>query len=216
MSLIIYTALFGPQAKPLETPRWSDRAIPMLCFTDQNLHVPPWQMVKLPTEPDPFRGNRRLKLLSHLTVDSDWSLYLDSNYRLMADPRPLLKDGDFWLHRHHHCANILEEADAIVRFRKADPGLVASQVAHYRDLGFCTAGNPQKDHSANAVLLRRHTPQVIALNEAWWSELEKFSHRDQLSLNFCAWQAGFELHYWPWSMLTNPYFYYGRGRQRHV
>lgn len=188
----------------------------MLCFTDQDIQMPPWQTIKVPKEPNPFLGNRRLKLLSHLTVSSPWSLYLDSNYCLMRDPRPLLDQGDFFVHRHHICADILEEAQAIVRFRKADPGKVSQQVADYQAQGFCTKTNPQREHSANAVLLRHHTPEVVALNEAWWSELEKHSHRDQLSLNFCAWKQGFTLSYWPWTMLTNPYFSYTYGRKRRV
>lgn len=206
MSLIIYTAVFGPKAKPLVAPLWSDPAVPMLCFTDQELQVEPWQMIKLPSEPDPLRGNRRLKLLSHRTVSSPWSLYIDSNYRVLADPRPLLGQGDFFTHRHHICANIQEEADAIIRFRKAKAALVRRQVAEYLAQGF----DAQPSHSANAVLLRHHTPAVMALNEAWWGELEKHSHRDQLSLDFCAWRAGFTLHYWPWTMLTNPFLQYVR------
>ncbi len=208
MGLVIYTAVFGPHAKPLVAPHWSDPAVPMLCFTDQDLHAAPWQVIKLPQEPDPLRGNRRLKLLAHRTVSSHWSLYLDSNFRLMADPRPLLGQGDFVTHRHPFCANILEEADAICRLGKADPAAVGRQVADYVAQGFCTPSSPQRNHSANGVLLRHHTPAVAALNEAWWAELSKHSHRDQLSLDFCTWRANFTLHYWPCSVFADPHFQY--------
>ena len=213
MSLVVYTALFGPHAKPLPQPKWTHPDVPMLCFTDQDLRCDPWQMIQLPAEPDPFRGNRRLKLLSHQTVDSEWSLYIDSNYSLLKDPRELLGQGDFCVHRHHACTDIVEEAAAIIRFRKADPTLVLDQVAEYQRQGFCTPENPQRHHSANAVLLRHHTPEVCALNEAWWAELEQHSHRDQLSLDFCAWRANFALSHWPGTMLDNPYFDYGQVRR---
>lgn len=213
MGLVVYTAVFGPQAKPLATPRWSDPTVPMLCFTDRPLIADPWQIIQLPPEPDPARGNRRLKLLSHHTVTSDWSLYMDSNFRLMADPRPLLGLGDFVTHRHPFCSNIIQEAAEIVRCKKADPQLVRQQVAEYQARGFCTPDNPQRNHSANGVILRRHTPKVMDLNEAWWREVAKHSHRDQLSLDFCAWQADFQIHYWPGALYNNPYFMYGRGRR---
>ena len=207
MELVVYTALFGPQAKPLVEPRWSDPAVPMVCFTDQDLHSPHWQITRMPTEPDPARANRRLKLLSHLTVASEWSLYLDSDFVLLTDPRTLLTLGDFVTHHHRFRTRISDEIKEIIRCRKADLELITAQVAEYQRQGFDTPSNPQRALGENGVLLRHHTPEVRALNEAWWAEVQRHSHRDQLSLDFCAWQANFTLSYWPGTVANSPHFY---------
>ena len=207
--LVVYTALFGPHAKQLAEPRWCHPVVPMRCFTDRtDLRSRHWQITRMPRESDPARANRRLKLLSHRTVSAEWSLYLDSNIRLLTDPRTLLDRGDFVTHRHHHCANIAEELQEILSYRPGtDPALVKSQVAEYQRQGFGTAENPQPHHSANGVLLRRHTLEVCALNEAWWDEVQRHSARDQLSLDYCAWRANFTLSDWPGSVIASPYFY---------
>ena len=59
---------------------------------------------------------------------------------------------------------------------------MAEQVAHYRALG-------HPEHSglfACGVIARsgRNDPRLIMLNEAWWQEIRRWSHQDQLSLPY--------------------------------
>ena len=39
------------------------------------------------------------------------------------------------------------------------------------------------------ILLRRHNvPQIIKLMDEWWSYIEKYTKRDQLSLSYVLWK----------------------------
>ena len=200
--------MLGEGAKTLTEPLFYDEQVPMFCFTDRpGLTSAHWQIVQVPPyQQSAVRQQRMLKVLAHQTVPADWSLYLDSNFRLLVDPRTLLDYGDFVVHRHHCCDNIVEEAKKILGYRKDQPEPVWRQVHHYQQQGFCTPSNRQRMHSATGVILRHHTPEVQALNEAWWAEIDQHSHRDQLSLDFCAWRLDMTLQQWPGSVVASPYF----------
>lgn len=217
MDLAVFTVMLGEDAKTLTEPAFYDADVPMVCFTDRpDLTSEHWQIVQVPPyQQSAVRQQRMLKVLAHQTVPADWSLYLDSNFRLLVDPRTLLDYGDFVVHRHHCCANIVEEAQKILGYRKDQPEPVWQQVHQYQQQGFCTPGNRQLVHSATGVLLRRHTPEVQALNEAWWAEIDQHSHRDQLSLDYCAWRLGMTLGQWPGSVVASPYFQQQKLRRRY-
>ena len=40
----------------------------------------------------------------------------------------------------------------------------------------------------NVIIYHPHDPNVQAICEAWWNEIENFSHRDQLSLTYVLWK----------------------------
>lgn len=217
MKLAVFTVMLGEGAKALTEPLFYDEQVPMFCFTDRpHLVSQHWQIIQVPPySQSAVRQQRMLKVLAHQTVEADWSLYLDSNFRLLADPRTLLGYGDFVVHRHHCCDNIMEEAKKILGYRKDQPEPVWQQVHHYQQQGFCTPRHPQRSHSATGVLLRHHTPEVQALNEAWWTEIDQHSHRDQLSLDYCAWRLGMTLQTWPGSVVASPYFQQQKLRRRY-
>jgi hypothetical protein len=56
------------------------------------------------------------------------------------------------------------------------------------------------------AVLRRHTPQICALNEAWWSEVKQKSVRDQLSFDFLCWKLGVSYNVFAGNRCRSPHF----------
>ena len=46
------------------------------------------------------------------------------------------------------------------------------------------------------VMIRKHNKnESIELMEKWWNEINKYSHRDQLSFNYLLWKTGIKIKY---------------------
>jgi len=204
---VIYTCVFG-YTDPLHEPEiiykkatsgrdYSGKVIhrpevgcPMICFTDQPIKSKRWEIVRIPTVDTPMRVSRFVKALSHRWFPKATTLYLDANMTLRTHLRALDSkySGDFVNFCHYKRTRITDEADAIIRWKKAKPEAVMAQLHKYQADGFDTNENPQKVLSNNGVLLRR--PSSAELCEAWWHEISTETLRDQMSIDYCAWKLG--------------------------
>jgi len=138
---------------------------------------------------------RRHKLLSHeLFPNAEYSIWLDGTMKLITSPEDLLKslgDNDIALFKHKERSCIFEEAEAVINSKKDNPEIVKAQMEFYREQGF-----PERQGlAATGVLIRRHTPKVKEFNELWWSLVDKFSVRDQLSFQYCLWKLKMDCSY---------------------
>jgi len=134
---------------------------------------------------DKFKENRRnsriQKIMPHLFIDSEYSIYIDSNFRLKVPPQQLidefLKDHDVAVFKHGGRDCVYDEVDACVALQKDSPQALSEQAAAYAKIGW-----PQHSGlAAGAVIIRRHTPLVARWNEAWWAQYCRYSVRDQIS-----------------------------------
>lgn len=185
---VIYTCVFG-YTDPLHEPA-TKQDCPMICFTDQPIRSSGWEIVRIPAVETPMRLSRFVKALSHRWFGNATTLYIDANMTLRADLRGLHSkySGDFVNFRHWKRQRITDEADAIIRWKKAKPEAVMAQLRKYQAEGFDTDEKPQRVLSNNGVLLRR--PSSAELCEAWWHEISTRTLRDQMSIDYCAWKLG--------------------------
>lgn len=134
---------------------------------------------------DKFKDNRRnsriQKIMPHLFVDTEYSIYLDGNIRLKVPAQKLideyLKDKDIAVIRHIGRDCIYDEAQACINLQKGDPLEIAEQIKKYAKAGW-------KEHAGLAecgVIIRRHTKKVKGWNEKWWAHYCRYSERDQIS-----------------------------------
>lgn len=163
-----------------------DHNVRYVCFTNiPNLpRVYPWEYRPIYNAGAPARTARVAKILPHLMLpdDAEYSIYHDGNFQLREDPNKLIDilDRDHqWAAHKHPCRDcIYDEARIVMRdCPLVDSGSVERQIAGYR-----VAGHPE--HAglwANGFIIRRHTPEVAALNEEWWRLFAAGSERDQLS-----------------------------------
>jgi hypothetical protein len=183
--LTVYTAIAGGY----DVLREPDEPWPgarYIAFVDaaDSTPSPVWERRLFPeTLATPRRTAKHPKILAHAVLPpTEYSLWLEA---LIAK---YLKDSNIALLRHPHRDCLYEEARTCMRLHLDHPAILFGQVDQYRREGF-----PERAGLAEAcVILRRHTPQVLALNTTWWHEIEHGSCRDQVSFPYAAWRLGVE------------------------
>lgn len=174
---VVYTACFGRE--PLLPPLLDTGGVRFLCFTDREVAVPGWEILRgvpgAPAEPraaEAFHKIRAAEALGHAAPGAECSLYLAPETRLVGNLHTLvtrwLGHHDFASWRHPDCIDwhdlaehgLLAGGDA-----PADPGpLLAQAEAAARE------GAPRDRGAVDTRFLwRRHRlPALQALAEAWW------------------------------------------------
>ncbi|HUG56621.1 MAG TPA: glycosyltransferase domain-containing protein [Candidimonas sp.] len=206
MDLTVYTCVFGNTDALHEQPRIP--GVRFVCFTDQPITPKTWEAVRMPRQARPTRSSRIIKALSHLFTDTEYSLWMDANFTLRVTDVALFDRGDFVNFLHRDRTRIAQEAAAIVRIGKGKADAIFGQLAAYQSEGLDTDENPMRELSCNGVLFRRHTPDVVRVNEAWCREIESRSLRDQMSLDYVCWKEGFTLSRWPGTFDRCRYFHW--------
>lgn len=196
---VIYTCMFGYSELFNDFSYEPDDTIDFICFTDDpGLKSEFWRMKFVPPDAlDPARTAKQIKHLPHRFLhDYEHSLYIDNTVRLKRQPREIFKllpaPSSFACFRHPWRDCIYDEAAEIIRLSYDDPAIVTAQVNSYRERGY-----PAKHGLIRGnLLLRRHdNPLLNRVMEAWDEQVLHHSLRDQLSLNFVAWEKNFEIDY---------------------
>lgn len=208
---VIYTALFGDYDDLIEPIEKID-GCDYICFTDQiHLDSKIWT-IKIVKEYSLSTNmmNRKLKLLPHLFLSNyEWSMYIDSNIGILGNPLELgekyLKNFDLIMPKHFARNCLYAEGKACVLSGKTNYFETRKQLSFYRRDGYI------KDFglSENNIILRRHNEEaVIQIMDNWWSELNSWTKRDQLSLGYVLWKNKKNFNYMDESARNNTYFSY--------
>lgn len=139
-------------------------------------------------DPDPNRQAKYYKLMPHrLFPDYDYSVWVDGNWDIrgphLENAVKTFISSDIQIspmpHYERNC--IYDEADICLAHKKDDPKKIKSWLEHIKKNNY--PSNNGLFHMA--VMIRRHNdPEVIELMEMWWSYIQQFSRRDQLSFCF--------------------------------
>lgn len=171
-------------------------ACDFICFTDRpDLIAPGWQVKVMDTQQQPPNiASRRHKILAHLYLPQyQYSLYLDGNIRLHADPSPLfaqyLATTDLAIPKHPERDCIYEELDVCTVLGLVDHATAQAQAQRYLATGFPHHAGLSE---TNVLLRRHHAPEVVELMTAWYAELLNGGSRDQFSFNYWLWKLNFQ------------------------
>jgi hypothetical protein len=169
-----------------------EEGIDQICFTDDpQLRPTNWQ-VRLVEDKliDPARLSKRFKHLPHIYLpEYDESLYRDNRLRLKQSASkifPLLDRTEHSLVMFRHWLRdcVYDAAETILALGYDDPVRVREQMRFYRSLNYPA----RHGFDACGFLLRRHSnAQLARVNEDWQRQVLRYSKRDQLSWNVCAW-----------------------------
>ena len=206
---VVYTAIIGGY-DALKIPKHEHPDMDFFCFTDHPEHCQaPWVAQEIAFQhSDPTRRARYLKMHPHVLFPQyEWSIWIDGSLSIEGDLQQLLAEvqavSSFGVYAHAKRDCLYQAAANCIDKSKDDPDLIRRQMQHYRDQGF-------PEHAglvASGVLVRRHMqPEVINLNENWWTEIEKFSRRDQLSFNYVCWRDSFQYYAIPERIGDGRYF----------
>lgn len=194
-ALTVYTACFGGYdvIRPLRAEGATGSAAEFIMFTDQeHVDAAGWHVVTVPADigDDPRRAARLFKTLPHRIMPAaDVWIWHDANVQLLVTPEALVEswlgDGDLAVPRHpsRNCA--YDEANACRRKHKGDPNVIVAQMKAYEAEGFPRFAGLAETR----VVIRRNTETVALFNEIWWSQIEQYSERDQLSFNYALWKS---------------------------
>lgn len=124
------------------------------------------------------------KVLAHQYLDCKYSIWVDGNIILKVPKEKIIEEflGDndiaVWKHFARDC--IYEESKAIRDYKPNIYQDVEKQVNYYKSKGF-----PEHYGLGECnVIVRRHTPIVEKFNNYWWSEICRWSSRDQISFPY--------------------------------
>lgn len=132
---------------------------------------------------NPLMEAKKYKVLPHKYMDSEISIWVDGNVYLKQSEdfyKGLLKDTDIAVLEHplHQC--VYKEAEFCKQTGKGVPEEIDELMDKYTQEGY-----PENNGLAQCcMIVRRHTPEINALNEAWWAEITRYSSRDQLSFPY--------------------------------
>lgn len=193
--LVVYTALFGDY-DDLQSPPKDTEGCDFICFTDQKINIPGWEMIFVPSQNNSsLMMNRQYKMLPHIHLEKyDLSLYIDSNIKITTNPKFLaekyLTDGNLACPQHPERNCIYEEIAACVSAFKITPLEAIELTNKYQTLGFPR----EMGLTENNIIFRRHNDKdLVELMESWWKLLNEGPQRDQLILFFLLWQKNYKI-----------------------
>jgi len=215
-NIIVYTCVTNDYDWVLP-PVWRSLNIKFILFTDNpKTKVKGWEVRLLPSVPGLSSGNlanRYCKFFPwRILPEHDWSIYIDANVRLLADPTPIINDAehrgfDIALFTHPNRSNIWQEAEACKKLCKISGEEWESldkQLQRYRNKGFSSKSGLTEN---NVIFRSRESMQLVSAMELWWEELLGGVKRDQISLPYVLWTLKKPVHRLLFSAKNrNPYF----------
>ena len=169
-----------------------------IMFTDQPVISETWRVLSACDKFKDARRNSRIhKILPHTYCNTEYSIWIDGNIKLLKTPEELiekyLRNHDIAVFRHPVRNCIYDEAMECAKRGLDDPENIIEQAKYYEDSGYAK----QKGLCECGIILRRHTKKVQEFNESWWAEYCRFSRRDQISFMYAVDKVGIRVNMVP-------------------
>ena len=196
---VLYTAVFGKlgkvQAHNVRTP-----GVDMICFTNMRIGYRAYQVRRMNLSrisPAAVRQQRYAKICipDEIFDNYEYSIYVDRKHPLDVDfdrAVECLEDGcDFATRSHRYKRRICayEEGRVCAEGGKGSREEITRQLDFYRSENYPVNNGLY----ATFIIVRRHTKRLKEFSRLWWEQIERFSHRDQISLPYAAWKFGMKI-----------------------
>jgi hypothetical protein len=197
---VLYAAVFGKKSR-FRKPEISGLDPDMVLYTDlprllNEDHV--FYDVKETNldHLDSVRRNRFMKICipDEIFHNYEYSMYMDYKHPTKInfdDMLSCLEPGsDILLNtRHYHRDCVYDEGIVCIERKKDNEKDILRQLSFYRSKGYPAHNGLY----ANWWLFRRHTKEMRELSKLWWTQVEKYSCRDQISLPYLEWKHGLKI-----------------------
>lgn len=195
---VVYTCITG-KYDSLIKPTYVDPDYDYICFTNNpQLKSDFWEIRNISHVISQYgdkKGSRYAKIKPHeFLKEYNFSVYIDANIDIKSSIDTFVKknieNGKVVYIGHHPSRSCLyAEQEIVIRSKKDTKDNTQPQIDRYKEEGF-----PKNfGLTENNVILRFHNDEkCIAIMEDWWGEVERGSHRDQLSLMYCLWKHNSE------------------------
>lgn len=177
--ITVVTAITGGKDDLKPQPEY--KGVEYVAFVENDLKDSQWKTRKACDKfAKPVMNAKIHKILTHKYVDTPYIVWIDGSVTLKQDPHKLIKlmgDRDFAFFKHPGRDCLYEEAIACVDLKKADVSDIAEQVKEYARIGV-----PEKAGLCELTcFIRKNTPKANKAFERWWTEITRYSSRDQIS-----------------------------------
>jgi hypothetical protein len=183
---MIYTAICGGKDAPRRDIK---------CFTEEDYNL----------FRDPCRNAKIFKVLSHLWVDDEVSVWLDGNIFPTVPEKEIVgllpADANIAVFGHPVRATVAEESETVFGMGLDDKATIWQQQMRHQFM-------QQSALYECGVIIRRHNSDVMAVNETWWAEICRGSKRDQLSFPIALRKHWCKVSVIPGNVRNHPFFRY--------
>ena len=191
-NIAVLTSITGSKDNLIENQCKGDAKF--IAYLDKPWMSDTWEIRKAYDKfKDPRRNSRLPKLMPHLFVDTEYSIWIDGNMTLLKPPEEVvekyLKDHDLAIFKHPSRDCIYDEALVCAKLNLDDPEIIIEQAKAYEESGYAK----KKGLCECGMIIRRHTPEVQAFNEAWFAEYSRYSRRDQISFMYAVDKIGLRI-----------------------
>ena len=126
-----------------------------------------------------------------LISDYDIAIWIDANISVVGNVAPLIEkvikeDACFGVISHPYRTSCFEEAEKIDQLKMDDSETICSQIENYRRAGYRGDNGLTETNFLIMNLRKGETKKAL---DFWWNEIERNSHRDQLSFDYARWKA---------------------------
>ena len=190
---ILYTALFGKIGRGVHAPEVSIPDVRRICYTDLDVESDFYQIKKMDLNHLSSASIRQQRFTKICIPDEifdnyEYSVYVDCKRDSVIDFEWLLSfmepHSDFLTRRHKTRNCVYEEGSVCIKKRRDDKATIRKQLDFYQEEYYPVNNGLHYSY----ILLRRHTKRLKKFSRLWWGQLEKYSHRDQISLPYVAWK----------------------------
>lgn len=136
-----------------------------------------------------IKTQRHYKIFPYLLLPGyDVYVYYDASYQIIGNLGDMISrfKGGFAVQPHPTRDCIYQEGQQIVKLGKASHKAVNEQLEEYAQLGI----PPKFGLQATGIIIRDASKETKDLCAAWWAEVEKYTHRDQLGLPAAIFKTG--------------------------
>lgn len=177
--IAVMTAITGGKDDLIIPPVY--KGVEYLAFVDQDVKDETWITRKACEKfKEPVMNAKIHKILGHRYTDAPYIVWMDGNCTLKQDPHELVKllgDKDFAFFKHPGWDSYETEAERCIELGKGDVSEIAEQCKVY-----AKNNEPiQAPHCEMTCFVRKNNPKANELFEKWWTEITRYSNRDQIS-----------------------------------
>lgn len=223
----VYTVLFGPHApRSLDNPpaQGSTELMRYVVFTDkgpESLEIGDrWEVRHVVNPLPPQAAARHYKMHPELVArEEDFcTIWMDATFVWRQSPdefvdRAIARNYVIAGFKHPDRHRIVDEGAEIARCGLAPEAQVLAQIRAYQAFGFDTQGDPLTALTTTGLLLRRCTDRVGQFNKLWAQQIHRFTLRDQMSIDFCAWSMKIPIGHMEGNYRENPFARYLSARR---
>jgi len=199
-----YTAIFSGY-DDLKQPFRVSQHWKYVLYTDQDIENPGvWDVRKVPVmDCGPAKTARWYKINFHKHIQTEESLWIDGTFFINTDLDRWWKrfKDPMTVVQHPFDKCIFVDIKSCIKGNKGDFWTLIQQAQDYKDIvpennGLISSG----------ILMRKNTPEVREFCELWWSQVEKYTERDQPSFGYAAWKMPGVFNVTNWNYTTQNEF----------